>query len=213
MQALVLGIVLAQTTPGVLTLSATSLALNPAQQQTITVSGATPPLEATLDQKLVTVSVSADATSVTISATQATGNDVLHLVDANGVHADLPIHVAFNAGTIVPQTTLTVTGDPAAPDWLAAQVQSWVTHLTKSLPGAQVLIGTVSPPAAPLGPGESTQFVVPVQIAGNGQYFGQSGTTTVSVQNLALQPFSPGLLFYDDDPEHVIKTGFSFAVR
>ena len=68
----------------------------------------------------------------------------------------------------------------------------------------------MSPPAAPLGSGESTQFVVPVQIAGNGQYFSQSGTTTVSVQNLALQPFSPGLLFYDDDPEHVTQDGVLF---
>ena len=65
------------------------------------------------------MSVSADGTSVTITATQATGSDVLHLVDANGAQADVAIRVAFNAGTIVPQTTLTVTGNPADPDWLA----------------------------------------------------------------------------------------------
>jgi hypothetical protein len=51
---------------------------------------------------------------------------------------------------------------------------------------------------------------VPVQIAGNGQYFDQSGTTKVNVQNLALQAFSPGLLFYDDDPEHVRQDGVLF---
>ncbi len=54
------------------------------------------------------------------------------------------------------------------------------------------------------------QFVVPVQITGNGEYFDQSGTTTVTVQNLALQPFSPELLFYDDDPEHVMQDGVLF---
>ncbi len=173
-------------------------------------NGAQPPLQATLDRQLVNVSVSADGTSVTITATQATGSATLELMDANGARADLPIRVAFNAGTIVPQTTLTVTGDPAQPDWLAARVQSWVTRLTRILPGAQATIGTVSAPAAPLAPGESTQFMVPVQIGGNGEYFDQSGTTTVRVEDLGLAPFSPGLLFYDDDPEHVMQDGVLF---
>ncbi len=210
MHALILGIVVAQATPGTLTLSATSVALNPAQQQVVTVNGAAPPLEATLDQRLVNATVAADATSVTITATQATGSDVLHLVDANGVRADLPIRVAFNAGTIVPQTSLTVTGNPAQADWLAARVEGWVRRVTRAMPGARVTIGTVNQPAAPLQPGESAEFTVAVQIGGNGQFFDQSGTTTVSVANLALQPFLPGLLFYDDDPEHVAQDGVLF---
>jgi hypothetical protein len=177
------------------------------------VIGAAPPLQATLDRRLVNVTVSADATSVTITATQATGSDLLHLVDADGAHAELPIRVAFNAGTIVPQTTLDVTGTPADSDWLAAQVTSWVTRLTKSLPGAQTTIGAPSPLPVPLAPGASMRFVVPVQIGGNGQYFDQSGTTTVDVRNLAMQPFSPGMLFYDDDPERVTADGVLFRGR
>jgi hypothetical protein len=208
--ALLLGIVLAQATPGALSLSATSLNLNPAQQQTITVSGAAAPLQATLDRKLVTVGVSPDATTVTVTATQATGADVLHLVDANGSQTDVTIRVAFNAGTIVPNTSLTVTGEPADSTWLAQQVTSWVGRLTKALPGAQTTIGTVSPAPAPLAPGQTAQFVVPVTIAGNGQYFDQSATTTVNVQNVSLAPFAPGLLFYDDDPEHVGQDGVLF---
>lgn len=205
-----LGVVIAQATPGTLTLSATNLALNPAQQQTVSVAGATPPLQATLDQKLVNVSVASDATSVTITATQATGTDTLRLADANGRQADLPIRVAFNAGTIVPQATLTVTGNPAQADWLGAQVAGLVTRLTKAMPGAQVTIGAVNPAPAPLSAGQSAQFTVPVQIAGGGQYFDQSGTTTVAVQNLSLEPFAPALLFYDDDPEHVTQDGVLF---
>ncbi|MFY9663324.1 MAG: hypothetical protein WAL67_12765 [Candidatus Cybelea sp.] len=222
MHALLLGIVLAQATPGAqaspaapatpgaLALSPGSLALNPAQQQNVSVNGATPPLQATLDRKLVTVEVAQDGRSLTVTATQATGNDVLHLVDGSGAHADLPIRVAFNAGTIVPQTTLTITGNPADPAWLAARVTGWVTQLTKALPGAKVNIAAVSPPSSPLSPGANAQFVVPVQIVGNGEYFDQSGTTSVNVQNLALAPFSPGLLFYDDDPEHLTQDGVLF---
>jgi hypothetical protein len=209
-QAFILGIVLAQAAPGALTLSASKLSLNPAQQQVITIGGAAAPVQATLDQRLVSVSVSADGTSVTVTATQATGEDVLHLVDASGARADLPIRVAFNAGTIVPQTSLTVTGNPAQPAWLAARVQTAVARLTQTMPGAQKSIGPVAEPAAPLQPGESTQFTVPVQIAGNGEYFDQSGTTTVSVQNLAVGSFAPGVLFYDDDPEHVGQDGVLF---
>ncbi len=202
---------MAQATPAPpLSVSTSNVNLNPAQQQVVTVTGAAPPLEATLDQKLVTVSVSPDASSVTITATQATGNDVLHLADANGASADVNIRVAFNAGTIPPQTSLAVTGNPVDPDWLAQRVERWVSRLTQAQPGAQTMIGTVTPPSTPLEPGQSTRFVVPVQIAGNGRYFDQSGSTTVTVQNVAATPFTPGLLFYDDDPERISQEGVLF---
>ncbi len=222
MYALLLSLVLAQPAPAssssppilptaapAVSVSPATLNLNPAQQQTIAVTGAAPPLQTTLDRKLVDVSSAADGGSVTVTASQATGSDVLHITDANGASADVTIRVAFNAGTIVPQTVLTVTGDPAQPDWLADRVTDWVTHLTQALPGTQITIGTVSP-AAPLVPGATAQFVVPVQIAGNGEYFDQTGTTAVTVQNAPLQPLLPSLLFYDDDPEHVSQDGVLF---
>jgi hypothetical protein len=193
-----------------LTLSTTSVNLNPAQQSVVTVTGAAAPLQLTLDRRLVTVAADPAATSVTITASQATGSDVLHVTDANGASAEVNVRVAFNAGTIVPQTTLTVTGNPAQPDWLAQQITQWVTRLTQALPGASVTIGAVTPPSAPLAPGGTAQFSVPVQISGNGQYFDQTATTTVNVQNAPVQPFMPGLLFYDDDPEHVSQDGVLF---
>lgn len=193
-----------------MTLSANGVQLNPAQQRVVSVSGAVAPLQATLDKKLVTVSVAPDATSVTITATQATGTDVVHLVDAQGAQADIALRVAFNAGTIVGQTTLTVTGNPVDPNWLAQQVSRWVTRLTQAVPGAQKTIGSVAPPPGPLLPGQSVQFTVPVQIAGNAEYFDQAGSTTVTVQSVAADPFSPSLLLYDDDPEHVTQDGVLF---
>jgi hypothetical protein len=209
--ALLLGVVLAQLTPGpALSVSATSVNLNPAQQQVVTVTGAAAPLQATLDQRIVDASVSPDASSVTITATQATGSDVLHLVDANGAQATIAIRVAFNAGTIVPQTSLSVTGNPLDPDWLAAQVARWVTGITQAQSGARVIVGTPSPPAVALAPGQSVELTVPVQISGNGQYFDQTGSTLVTVQDVAAAPIRPGVLFYDDDPEHVAQDGVLF---
>ena len=147
---------------------------------------------------------------MTIVAAQATGSATLHVIDATGASADIAIRVAFNAGTIVGQTTLRVTGNPAEPAWLAQAVADWVTHLTQALPGAAVRIGTVTPPAAPLFPDQNAQFVVPVQIGGSAQYFDQTGSTTVTVNNLPLGPPSSALLFYDDDPEHITQDGVLF---
>lgn len=204
-------IILAQGSPAPsLSVSTSTVNLNPAQQQVVTVNGAAPPLQATLDQRLVNVTVSPDSSSITITATQATGDDTLHLTDANGARADVAIKVAFNAGTIQPQTTLNVTGNPIDPAWLVQEVARDVRRLTQSQPGAQVTIGTVNTPANPLLPGQSTQLTVPVQIAGNGRYFDQSGNTTVNVQDVAEPAFDPLLLFYDDDPEHVTQDGVLF---
>ncbi len=194
-----------------LTLSATQLNLNPAQQSVVLVSGASPPLTATTERKLVTVTADPNAANVTIAATQATGTDVVHLVDANGATAEIAVRVAFNAGTIVPQTTLRVTGDPATPDWLARQVAGLVARLTQAMPGAQASIGTAPVAPSPLPPGAQTQFSIPISITSpDGQYFDVSGTTNVTVENVAADPFAPALLFYDDDPEHVHADGVLF---
>jgi hypothetical protein len=196
---------------GPLVVSTNAVDLNPAAQRVISVSGAAPPLTATLEQKLVGVTVDPNATTVAITANQATGNDVLHLVDANGASADVAIRVAFNAGTIVGQTSLKVTGNPADPGWLLRAVTASVARLTQALPGAQTTIGSVPAPAEPLAPGSQIQFAVPVQISSpDGRYFDQSGSTLVTVQNVPADPFVPALLFYDDDPEHITQDGVLF---
>ena len=111
MYALVLAVVLAQnTSPPTLALSTATVNLNPAQQQTVAVTGATPPLQIVLDRKLVTATADPNGTALTIVAAQATGSATLHVIDAAGATADIAIRVAFNAGTIVGQTTLRVTG-------------------------------------------------------------------------------------------------------
>jgi hypothetical protein len=139
MLALLLSAVVAQTTPTpplTLSVSPLSVNLNPAQERIVNVSGATAPLTLTLDQRIVNITLSADGTTITIDATQQTGTDTLHVTDANGATADVAIHVAFNAGTILPQTTLNVTGDPAQPDWLAGAITNRVARITQIMPYA-----------------------------------------------------------------------------
>jgi len=194
---------------GKLTVSSASLNLNPAQQRIITISGAVAPVQATLDQRLVTASVDDNGTSVTLVAAQATGSDVLHLVDAVGTRADVPIRVAFNAGTIVPTTTLRVTGNALDQNWIARQVQGWVAAVTSVQPGLRASVGRAVPSKSP-APGALASFAVPVRIAGNGRYFDAVGSTTVDVQNAGLAAFSPQVLLYDDDPELVTQDGVLF---
>jgi hypothetical protein len=209
---LLLSAVVAQSTPTpppTLSVSPLSVNLNPAQERVVNVAGATAPLTLTLDQRIVSVTSSADGTTIAIDATQQTGTDTLHVTDANGATADVAIRVAFNAGTIVPQTTLVVTGNPAQPDWLAGAISKWTARVTHIMPFAN-MSASVTQPSAPLAPGATAQFPVSVQITSDGRYFDQTGTTTVTVQNTALPPFDPALLFYDDDPEHVTTDGVLF---
>lgn len=194
------------------TLAATpaTIALNPAQQQVVAISGAAPPLTATLQNGLARLQTDAAGTSVTVTATQATGTDVLHITDAAGASVDVPIKIAFNAGTIVAETTLRVTGAPADPAWLAATAANWTRRLTTALPGAQTYVATPNVPQ-PLEAGGQTQIAVPVQItSAGGQYFAQSAATTVNVNDVPVDAFTPDLLFYDDDPEHLTQDGVLF---
>jgi hypothetical protein len=164
-------------------------------------------LSATTDRKLVVVTVNQSAHAITVTATQATGTDVLHVSDASGARADVPVRVAFNAGTISKNAVLKVTGAPADPAWLAQQVQALVSRFAVAAPGAQTTIAAVTPQPSPLAPGTQSQFSVPVQINGNGAYFDVADTMTVNVQNVPLDGFTPSLLLYDDDPERITQDG------
>lgn len=183
------------------------LELSPAQQQTLTVSGASLPLVVILDRRLVSFTVDQTAATITVTATQATGTDVLHVTDARGAVVDVPVRVAFRAGTVVPATTLKITGSSVDPQWLARMVTATVARLTAVLPGAQTTISAVAPPPSGPQPGTQIQFDVPVQIAGGSAYYDVAATTTVTVQNVPTDPFDPLVLFYDDDPERVTSDG------
>ncbi len=191
---------------GTLGVQPASVSLSPAQQQIITVTGANAPLQATTDRKLVILAVDQSALTVTVTATQATGNDTIHVI-SGASRIDVPVRVAFAAGTVEKTATLKVTGSPVDPAWLAQQVASLVARLTLSQPGAQVAIAPVTPAPSPLVPGAQTQFTVPVQIAGGDTYLDVNDSTTVTVQNVDAGTFLPSLLFYDDDPERVNADG------
>ncbi len=183
------------------------MALTPVQQQLLEVRGAVSPIAVTSDRRLVTFTVDQAAQTITVTATQATGTDRLHVSDTRGAQVDVPVRVAFLAGTVTKNATLKVTGSPVDPAWLAQQVAALVARLTSALPGAQTTIAAVTPAPSPLPPGAQMQFAVPIQINGGENYFDVNDTTTVNVRNVDTGSFLPQFLFYDDDPEHVNADG------
>jgi hypothetical protein len=183
-----------------------SIAINPAQVQTVSVSNATGTITVTLATSLVHADVDQVAKTIRVTASNQSGTDTLHVIDASGASVDVPIRVAPNAGTIQPAATLMVTGSPVDPDWLLQRVAGLVRALTKINAGTQPAFGAPSPL-----PGSAyAQFSVPVTVAGGAQYLDVAGATDVTVRYLPLDPFALSLLFYDDDPEKLSATGVLF---
>jgi len=197
--------------PGTLVASPATVGMNPAQQRVVTVSGSSGTISARLDSPLAAVSVDQVAHAISIAASNATGSTVLHVSDASGAAVDVPVRVAFNAGTIVPQATLKITGSPVDPQWLAREANALIARLDPAQPGAQVTVGAPSvAPAAPPQPGASADYLFPVQIGGLPDDFDVQGTTALHVTNVPATPFAPGTLFYDDDPERIAQDGVLF---
>src|SRR5579863_2457072 len=138
-----------------LTVSPTTVALHPNGTATIAVSGATGIVSVTFSQNLATAKVDPVSDIVTVNAGAQTGTDTVHIADAAGNTADVPLRVALDAGTIPSTLTLKVTGSPVDPTWLAAQIEAFITRMMTVQPGAQATV-TVPTSPAPLV-GESVQ--------------------------------------------------------
>ena len=178
-------------------------------------TGATPPLHATLEQKLVTVTADPNGASVTITATQATGNDVLHVDRCSrrhGRHCDSRSlqrrhdRSANDADGYRQSRATRLAG--------AERVTEEVTRLTQALPGARMTIGTVTPPAAPLAPGAS----IAVRRAGSDR--GQRSILRssrvrrrCSLRTRPLRPLRRRCSFTTTIPSTSRRTACSFAGR
>jgi len=183
-----------------------SVAIPPGGFADVSVANASGDVAATFDKNLATATVDRAAHVVRVTAGAATGNDVMHLTDPSGAQVDVPVRIAPYGGTLAQTLTLNVTGTPADPDWVAAQIRDLLRRSTELQPGAQATYG-VAPLPAPLASGARTSVSVPVQIAGGADYLDVAGTTVVNVQNMTLDPFTPTLLLYDDDPEKITGDG------
>ncbi len=179
--------------------------LHPGASATIAISGATGNVTVTVQSGIVGATVAAPSNAITVTASTRTGTDDVHVVDPSGASVDIPVRVAQDAGSVPAALTLQVTGSPIDSTWLATQLVSFVKRNLTLQPGVQanVVPGALVPPL----PGASIVATVPVQVPGGGTYFDVNAATSVTVQNVALNPYAPPVLYYDDDPERVVASG------
>jgi hypothetical protein len=117
------------------------------------------------------------------------------------------------AGTVPAAVNLTVTGSPANPDFLDAQIRAALDRQIRPTlrPGASVAYGPIVPwPLFPLAPRTRAAVNVTVTIAADDAYATVSGVTNVIVENVATPLVKPVELFLSDDPEYVSSEGLVF---
>ena len=202
-------------TPAALTASPAAVDLQPSQSQVITIGNATGVLTASVDVPIVSIAIDQTARTVTITATQQTGRATLSVFDSTGASIQIPVRVALPAAVVPASLTLRLTGNPIDPAWLQRQVQQAVIKALQLQPGvtaANVQVAAYTLPPT-LGPGASAAVPITVQIAGGDQFLDVTAQVDVSLENLALDPFAPPLLLYDDDPEKIAQYGVLYRAQ
>jgi len=163
------------------------------------------------DPSLAIVSTIDQATGTVAIAGVAAGLTTVTLSDDRGVTRDVPIRIAYPAGSIASDTTVRITGNPAT----ARFIRTIAAHAASSAailrPGASVAIDPNSVEGARELPVSDVASVdVPLQLNGS-NYFSVAGTTRVHLENVALPHIRPSRLMVSDYPEQLHENGVLFT--
>lgn len=183
--------------------------LHPGESKTLTIQNGTGPFTTSVDTPLVTATVDQNARTLTVTAAQQTGRATVTVNDSTGAAVQVPVRVALDAGSVPASVSLRITGTQIDTQWLTLQMQKVLQRFAQVQPGAALQVNAFTLPPS-LGPGATAAVPVPVHIAGGDQYFDVDAWTTVNVQNVQADPFTPPLLLYDDDPEKINAPGVLF---
>lgn len=199
-------------TPAPLTAQPNQIFIAPGVTQAVKILGATPPITAQISGTFATVTIDQQAGFIYVNAV-ALGAGTVQVTDANGSVVNIPISVALPAGVVPPTLALTVTGNPAGPRFLQAEIQQALSRVIRPTlrPGASITFNPLQIPLQPLQPGFQTTVDVPVTLWGTQNISPVYATTAVSIDNIPLDLTAPLTLFYDDDPEYVPTPGVLFS--
>ncbi|HET9394047.1 MAG TPA: hypothetical protein VFO29_11085 [Candidatus Rubrimentiphilum sp.] len=162
------------------------------------------------NKSVVDAAVDQTTQIVTLSG-KAPGNAVVTVTDQRGISAQIPVRVAFNAGSIADAASIRITGDPASPEFIKQEATAAAGALVQVRPGAQAIVTTdVVQVTQPLQQDNIAIVDVPVLIQGD-QYFTVQGTTHVRVENVAAPAILPDSLMVSDFPERLTENGILFA--
>ena len=171
---------------------------------TIAATAANPGLvDLTVDQGMRTVTIVGKQIGVT----------VVTVSDARGLTRDVPVRVAYAAGTISPYASIRVTGDPATEIFLREQALQAALQGTTARPGAQIVASTDDFVVhGALDTDDVRTVAVPVIVQGQG-YITVQGTTSVRVENFAQPNVPPDSLLVSDFPETLKEDGILFTAN
>jgi hypothetical protein len=157
------------------------------------------------------VDAAVDQSSLTVTLTGKTpGTTTVTVSDSRGLTRDVPVRVAYYAGSVAPRIAVELTGNPASSEFIKEQVVRSVREAAQARPGAQVVVGTDDVPfKGTLSQDRVANFDVPVLIQGT-QYFEVDAKTHVDVQNVAVPRISPDSLMVSDYPERLEENGLLF---
>jgi Pilus formation protein N terminal region len=173
-------------------------------------SAIAPIVAAVADSSIAGVTVDQAGERVTVVG-KAPGATIVTVSDARGLRRDVPVRVAYYAGTIAAHTTIMLTGDPASADFVREEAARAVREAAQVRPEAQVIVSADDVRLRrPLDQDDVASFDVPVLIQGNGD-FEVDGSTRVDVQNVAVPRISPDSLMVSDYPERLTENGVLFT--
>ncbi|MBV8068032.1 MAG: pilus assembly protein N-terminal domain-containing protein, partial [Candidatus Eremiobacteraeota bacterium] len=177
----------------------------------LTVGSAISPLSATIgDPNVANVAVDQAAQRVTVIG-KAPGVTVVTITDARGLHRDVPVRVAYYAGTIPDHLSLSLTGDPASAEFVREQVAQAIRAAAQLRPGGQIVVSSDDVPVRrALAQDDVASFDVPALIQGN-NLIEVDRSAHVDVQNVAVPRISPDSLMVSDYPERLVEDGTLFT--
>ena len=141
------------------------------------------------------------------------GTTTITLTDSRGVTRDVPVRVAYAAGSAADEIALRITGNPASAAFVRQAVAEAVERAATLRPGASVNINVDGIGVRrDLQLDDRLQVDVAITIAGDG-YFNVTGNTRVIVENVALPPIEPARLLVSDYPERLTANGVLFTAR
>jgi hypothetical protein len=162
------------------------------------------------DPSLLDAAVDQASLTVTLSGKEP-GATVVTIQDQRGLTKDIPVRIAYNAGTIAQYAELQITGDPASADYARMQAVHLAQKVAQARPGAQIIAteDQVSYSSS-LGQDNTVDILVPVLIQGENM-FSVNGTTRVHVENIAAPRIAPDILMVSDFPEQLTENGLLFT--
>jgi hypothetical protein len=189
-----------------------SLAVSPGGTETLHVSGVYGTLSAKIgDETLATINgIDQNAHSLVVAGI-APGTTFITLSDDRGMTHDVPIRVAYLAGSIASDVNVRLTGNPASLRFLRNMAAQAASDAAQLRPGATVAVDPASVQGArDLPVSDLLSVDVPLQLNGT-DYFSVLGTTHVHFENVALPHIRPSRLMVSDYPEQLRENGVLFT--